>query len=341
MLFQFLPRLSDDEYAALEKSIREHGVQVPIVVDENDSVVDGHHRKEIAERLGAQCPRRSAMGLDEAQKRTLALSLNLDRRHMTREQKREVLTKSLTADPELSDREHAKRVGVAHTTVGRVRSELEATGALHQSDTRLSADGRQRPATQPDHVNTKAGEVADDYEDDDFDYVPDGPGGSVGPGNAGSRTCECGFTLAWPQDSTDDDKATMLQLFREHETDCPETTSTEAVAVADDVEEAPAGEVEPSLSPAPSRPAVTGIDGKTYTHAESKKPRRRPLTDQARDAGWDLRKSVERLQRIAADDRFDPQKDQMAPHLRGHLTNAIEVCQDVLDRINEQEESTK
>lgn len=52
MLFQFLPRLSDDEYTALEKSIREHGVQVPITVDENRSVIDGHHRKEIAERLG-------------------------------------------------------------------------------------------------------------------------------------------------------------------------------------------------------------------------------------------------------------------------------------------------
>ena len=51
MLYQFLPRLSDDEYTSLEKSIREHGIQVPIVVDENGSVIDGHHRKEIADRL--------------------------------------------------------------------------------------------------------------------------------------------------------------------------------------------------------------------------------------------------------------------------------------------------
>lgn len=61
---------------------------------------------------------------------------------------------------------------------------------------------------------------------------------------------------------------------------------------------------------------------------------RRPLTDSARDAGWDLRKAVERLQRITADDRFAANAEQVAPHLRSHLTNAIEVCQDLLERIN-------
>lgn len=33
-------------------------------------------------------------------------------------------------------------------------------------------------------------------------------------------------------------------------------------------------------------------------------PKRRPLTDQARDAGWELRKSIERLERIASDDLY-------------------------------------
>lgn len=63
-------------------------------------------------------------------------------------------------------------------------------------------------------------------------------------------------------------------------------------------------------------------------------PKRKALTDTARDAGWDLRRAVERLERIAADDRFDAHKDQMATHLRGHLNQAIEVCQGLLNRIN-------
>lgn len=91
-----------------------------------------------------------------------------------------------------------------------------------------------------------------------------------------------------------------------------------------------------STPPAPPAPSnVIGIDGKTYKRPEKKAPRRRPLPDAARDAGWELRKSVERLERIAADDRFAANKDQVAAHLRGHLNHAIEVCQDLLDRVNE------
>lgn len=236
MLYQFLPRLADDEYAALEKSIRDHGVQVPIVVDENRSVIDGHHRKEIADRLGVDCPRRFAVDLTDEQKRTLSLSLNLDRRHLSREQKQDLVRKSLAVDPHLSDRQHADRTGVAHTTVGRARSDLEATGALHQSDMRTSADGRARPSTQPAHARI-------------------------------------------------------------------------------DTETA-------------------GPDNKTYPQPEPKAPKRKPLPDQARTAGWELRKSVERLERIAADDRFTPNKEQMASHLRGHLTHAVQVCQDLLTRID-------
>lgn len=94
---------------------------------------------------------------------------------------------------------------------------------------------------------------------------------------------------------------------------------------------------EPEPTPEPCvrpQPVVTGIDGKTYTRPTPVKPRRKPLTDTARDAGWDLRKSAERLQRIADDDRFGANKDEVAAHLRGHLTYAIEVLADLLDRID-------
>lgn len=70
---------------------------------------------------------------------------------------------------------------------------------------------------------------------------------------------------------------------------------------------------------------------------KSGKPRaasRRPLPDVARDAGIDLRKAVERLERISGDDRLGQNREQVASHLRGHLSNAVEVCQDLLDRLN-------
>lgn len=89
----------------------------------------------------------------------------------------------------------------------------------------------------------------------------------------------------------------------------------------------------------PAAPAkVTGLDGKSYSKpapaTEARQPNRRALPDQARSAGWELRKAIERLERIAADDRFTANKETVAPHLRGHLTNAIKVCQDLLDRID-------
>ena len=198
MLYQFLPRLSDDEYTSLEKSIREHGIQVPIVVDENGSVIDGHHRKEIADRLGLPCPRNTARDLDEPGKRTLACSLNLDRRHLNREQKREVIAKSLMADPQLSNRQHAERVGAHHTTVGTIRDSLESTGEISQSETRLSADGRERPATQP----TPAADYVTDQADLDTalaDAGFDTPDADPAPAHSASSPNGKQYTRPEPQ----------------------------------------------------------------------------------------------------------------------------------------------
>lgn len=74
---------------------------------------------------------------------------------------------------------------------------------------------------------------------------------------------------------------------------------------------------------------ITGLDGKTYTRPAPAAPRRRPLVDAARDAGQELRKAVERLERLRADDRFARNKNEVAAHLRHHLAHAIEVCQDL------------
>lgn len=112
------------------------------------------------------------------------------------------------------------------------------------------------------------------------------------------------------------------------------------------------------LTGADSAATVTGMDGKTYTRPEPKpstyfdaetgevttgdieaarepaKPRRRPITDRANEAGWELRKTTEKIQRIYEDDRFSSNKEQVATYLRGHLQNTVKVCQDLLDQIN-------
>lgn len=63
---------------------------------------------------------------------------------------------------------------------------------------------------------------------------------------------------------------------------------------------------------------------------EPTKPRRTSLPDAAQRAGWEFRRAVERLERIAADDRFPTHREQVAAALRGHLTYATEVLHDLL-----------
>jgi hypothetical protein len=84
----------------------------------------------------------------------------------------------------------------------------------------------------------------------------------------------------------------------------------------------------------PAFARVTGTDGKTYKVGPGPQRKRSPLPDLARSAGWDLRKVVERIERLVADDRFAANEGQVASALRGHLSYTVEVFQDLLDRLD-------
>lgn len=87
---------------------------------------------------------------------------------------------------------------------------------------------------------------------------------------------------------------------------------------------------------------ITGMDGKEYAvplKPEPRKAQRRALTEVARDAGWDVRKAVERLERIREDDRYSRNKKEVAALMRGHLMYVIETCQGFLDDIDQNEEN--
>lgn len=81
---------------------------------------------------------------------------------------------------------------------------------------------------------------------------------------------------------------------------------------------------------------ITGIDGKQYPQKPTTAAKRNPLPQQASDGAWALRKAVERLERVFADDRFSANKEQVAMHSHGHLSYAIEVCQDLINQLNDQ-----
>ena len=147
--YQTMPPLTVEELAQLEASVLANGIQVPVLVDEHDVPIDGHNRLALAQKHGLECPRIVREGLTEREKIELSISLNIDRRHLTREQKRELIATSIAAAPELTDREHARRTGASPTTVGAVRAKLEESGEVSKLDTRTDPRGYEQPAAKP------------------------------------------------------------------------------------------------------------------------------------------------------------------------------------------------
>ena len=161
VMFQHLPPLTPEEYSALEASILEHGILSPVITDENGVILDGHHRSRIAAEHSLSCPKQIVYGKTDTEKRTMALSMNLDRRHLNREQKRALVAESVKADPQMADNVHAKRTGSSDKTVTSIREELEATSEIPKFDKTIGADGKERPARRsaPANVNTDTGEI--------------------------------------------------------------------------------------------------------------------------------------------------------------------------------------
>lgn len=144
-VFQVMPPLGAEDFAALKADIAARGVLVPVEYDEAGNVLDGHHRVRACQDLGIETwPKLVREGLSEAEKRVHARQLNLARRHLNSEQKRSLVGDQLRETPEKSNRQIAAGLGVDHKTVNAVRESLEGTGEIPQLDKTVGADGRAR-----------------------------------------------------------------------------------------------------------------------------------------------------------------------------------------------------
>lgn len=74
-----------------------------------------------------------------------ARKLNMVRRHLTQEQKRELIRQQLSETPELSDRQIAAGLGVSNSTVSVTRKEMVADNQLCDSHSSIGADGKEYP----------------------------------------------------------------------------------------------------------------------------------------------------------------------------------------------------
>jgi hypothetical protein len=92
ILFPDLVRpLNTGERLTLRESIRTCGIRVPVAIDEDNGIIDGGNRAQIAEELGlASLRTETHPGLTLEQKAELAISLNAHRRHLTQRDRQEL-----------------------------------------------------------------------------------------------------------------------------------------------------------------------------------------------------------------------------------------------------------
>jgi hypothetical protein len=147
MNYQVMPDLSPQDYEALKNDIAQRGVLIPVEYDEHGNVLDGYHRLRACKELGLSAwPKFIRKGLSEEEKREHARQLNIARRHLNQEQKRQLIKDQLKDTPHRSNRQIASGLGVDHKTVSAARSDLEGTGEIPQLEKTVGTDGKARPA---------------------------------------------------------------------------------------------------------------------------------------------------------------------------------------------------
>lgn len=171
--FQLFDALDPATEAALRASIERFGVLVPIAVDQHGNVLDGHHRKRIAAELGVSWREDVHVVADEDEARSIAATLNTDRRQLDAEQRRKVVA-------DLRQQGHSLRaignaVGVSQE---QVRQDLATVKDLTVPDRIIGKDGKSRPAKRtvvPAKSPNESKRAQDALASLDLDEIPAKP----------------------------------------------------------------------------------------------------------------------------------------------------------------------
>jgi len=134
--------MEGQEFADLVASIKVNGLREPIVLFE-DMILDGRNRARACELAGVEP---SFTPFREDDPTSFVIDKNLHRRHLTAEQKRDIIATLLKADPTKSDRAIAKVVKADNKTVAAVRAKKERREEIPRVKTRTDTKGREQPA---------------------------------------------------------------------------------------------------------------------------------------------------------------------------------------------------
>ena len=160
--YQVLPAMPPEQFEALKADIAERGVLVPIDVDEQGHILDGHHRYRACTELGIMdFPTTVRPGLSEEGRRIFARKANMLRRHLNRAQVRHLIAEQLKDTPNWANNRIAQVLGTDSKTVQAARKRLEATSEIPKFDKLVGADGKARPVKQKRPAAIMASNVDD------------------------------------------------------------------------------------------------------------------------------------------------------------------------------------
>jgi hypothetical protein len=175
---ELFPIMSEAELRELGEDIKKNGLLSPIIIDGEDGrLVDGRNRLDAIELVGMAFEfvrgkhgslkgkivnihsddfEIKTPGSDAVQRiwdfevdpYAFVLSANIHRRHLTAEQKRDLIAKVLKAKPAASNRQIAKQVKADDKTVAKVRADLESRSEIPNVGTRTDSIGRKQPGTK-------------------------------------------------------------------------------------------------------------------------------------------------------------------------------------------------
>lgn len=151
-LFESLPAHIED---ALRSSIQRFGVLVPVVTDQHGTIIDGHHRRRIADQLGVTYRVDVVNVADGDEAKEIARTLNADRRQLSEEQRMDIAArlrsegKSLNQIAEaLAHAEGNYEKPLYPTQVSRLLEKATTLTDVKVPERVSGKDGKSRPATR-------------------------------------------------------------------------------------------------------------------------------------------------------------------------------------------------
>src|SRR5215470_13414145 len=100
---KMFPPLSEEDFSKLAADIKLHGLRQHIVLYQG-KILDGNNRYRACELAGIKPTFADFTGID-ADARNYVISVNIHRRHLSREQRAEIIATLLKADPTKSNRQ--------------------------------------------------------------------------------------------------------------------------------------------------------------------------------------------------------------------------------------------